>query len=174
MPASNASKGLPPPDHSSYFAGEVYPLQVLRPLHRLMARSLVFTGQAQKEIGEVFDLNQSTVSRILRSPLFQAEVARLEAGVEIQTQGLMADLLILAKTATEVLDRELQGNPSSLEARKHQTSVAFGVLDKVVKGGPSVHLHKHQHEEEAKDLSDEDLFREVIDLTEDVSKTWGE
>lgn len=67
--------------------------------------------------------------------------------------------------AVEIIDRELEENPVALDERKHQTSVAFGVLEKAgfTKKDASIHFHKHEHHE-TKELSDEELFRDVIDI----------
>lgn len=52
-------------------------LKYLRPIHKEIARMLV-TGHRQRDIAMDFGINQSRLSLIVNSPIFQDEVRRLE------------------------------------------------------------------------------------------------
>lgn len=139
-----------------------------RPWHRAMAR-MVVAGARPMEIAESFGYTAGQVSRIIQSPLFEAELRRLENEAESAAVDIHEDLAQMSLRASEILDRELQGDPTSLKEREAQITVAFGVLDRAgftKRDQPVMHLHKHQHLE-VKNLTNEELLKNVIDMTVD-------
>lgn len=136
----------------------------VRPWHRAMAR-MVVAGARPGEIAEAYGYTPSQVTLIMGSPLFQAEVARLEAAAEELAVDVNADLKQMAVRAAEVLDRELEAEPQNRQERALQVQTAFGVLDRAGFGKKDnpIHLHKHEHLEVGK-LSLEELYKDVIDI----------
>ena len=139
-----------------------------RPWHRAMARMIV-AGARPGEIAESFGYTPGMVSKIIQSPLFEAELRRLENEAEAAAIDIHEDLQQMSLRASEILDRELQGDPGSLKEREAQVTVAFGVLDRAgftKRDQPVMHLHKHEHLE-VKGMSNEELLKNVIDLVAD-------
>jgi len=107
------------------------------------------------------------VSRVFASPLFQAELERLEALDEFAAFDARKELKLRQPKALEVID-EVLGNeslPSTTRAR-----VAFDVLDRtgVTKGEAPKELHLHQHlHQEVKKMTDEELAKEAAMLLEE-------
>lgn len=146
-------------------------IQQCRPWHRAMAR-MVVAGARPMEIAESFGYTAGQISKIIQSPLFEAELHRLESEAEAAAVDIHEDLAQMSLRAAEILDRELQPDPTDLRSREHQVQVAFGVLDRAgftKRDQPVMHLHKHQHLE-VKNLTNEELLKNVIDLTADEER----
>ena len=145
-------------------------LTYLWPHHRTMA-SAVAGGARPGEVAQAFGYTPAQISKITQSPLFLAEVARIEAGTEAQEITVRGDLHALAERSVEVLSAELERNVEEGDhwAQKTKTNVAFGVLDRSGYGSKSdapLSLHKHTHVH-VKEMTDEELYKDVIDLTEE-------
>ena len=139
----------------------------LRPWHRNMARQVV-AGARPGELAEMYGYTPAMITRIINSPLFKAEVARMEQRNEDIAVDVNADLKNMAPRAAEVLDLELGDDDVaklSLQERHLRVKTAFGVLDRAGYGRKDqpVHLHKHEHLH-VKEMSDEELYRDVIDM----------
>lgn len=144
-------------------------IQQLRPWHRSMARAVV-AGARPNELATQYGYTPAMITRIINSPLFKAAVARMEEKNEDIAVDVNADLKAMAPRAAEILDVELGEEDVEklpLGERKHKVSVALSVLDRAGFGKKDqpLHLHKHAHVE-VKDLSDEELYRDVLDLVE--------
>jgi len=138
----------------------------VRPWHRAMARAVV-AGQRPTEIAESFGYTQEHISRIMGSPLFQAEVARIESQADAETVSIRQDLQLMSLRAVEVLDEALETTVSDWQDRAKRIDAAFGVLDRAGYGKkeqPQEHKHLHLHAE-VKAMSDEELLKDVLDLT---------
>ncbi len=143
-------------------------LAQVRPWHRAMAR-LVAAGARPGEVAESFGYTPGMISRIMGSPLFQAEVARIECGSELEAVKIREDLLETAKRAAERLDGIVESplNDELWGARAKLADTCFGVLDRAGYGKkeqPQEHKHLHLHAE-VKAMSDEELLKDVLDLT---------
>lgn len=144
------------------------PIIQVRPWHRAIARAVAM-GMRPTEIAEKYGYTNAHITRIMGSPLFKAEVARLEAQIEIGALNVRGELEQMAPRANEVLDRELEMDPTNLMERRLQVGVAQDILDRTGHGGkaaPSLHLHKHEHRE-VKDMTDEELYREVMEMAQE-------
>ena len=144
-------------------------IQYVRPHHRAMARAMA-CGARPVELCQMFGYSAGQISRIINSPLFQAEVGRMEAQAEHEAVGVNRDLQEVAKEAVVFLSAEMERDGDALSERQHKRQVAFGVLDRAgyaKRETPQLHLHKHEHEHSAREMDTEDLYREVIDLAED-------
>ena len=147
------------------------PLRHLWPHHMSMAR-MAACGAQPKDIALQSGFTPGQVSRILGSPLFQAEVLRLQDTIEeIAVSDVQEQLKLMASRAVEVLDEDLHC-PAVLPAEKKiRQAAAFDVLNraghKAPDSGNSQHLHFHQHKEVAKNTKTEDILAEVLELTND-------
>ncbi|KKL10668.1 hypothetical protein LCGC14_2553530 [marine sediment metagenome] len=153
------------------------PLKQVRPWHRAMARA-VATGARPNELAAMFEYSQTQISVIMGSPLFEAEVARLEAQADGSAVSLRTDLLKIGERAAEILDRETEkdfhadGTRLNEKEVSRQVQISFGVLDRIghgpkaepPKGGPDLHLHQHVHVDK---MSDAELYRDVIGMTQE-------
>ena len=140
----------------------------VRPWHRALARAVV-AGRRPMELAEMYGYTLAHISRILASPLFKAHVAMLESQTELSAVGIRDELVAMAPRANEILDRELELDPISLNERKLQVDIAKDILDRVghsKQSAPSIHLHKHEHRV-VKEMTDEELYRDVIEMAQE-------
>ena len=145
--------------------------------HRSMARDIIAMGEIRNmDLARIYNMFPSQISIIVNSPVFIAELARLEDMVEESICDVREDLRLLAPRAKQVITEELykeddQVTPMPLAERKMRLSTAFDILDRDSgrkKHGDSaakeVHFHTHQELHITKDMSTEDLQRDVFDL----------
>ena len=141
-------------------------LAQVRPWHRSIAR-MVAAGMRPMEIAESYGYSTSHVTKILASPLFQAEVARIECQAEAEAVSVRSDLQQMSVRAIEVLDEALDTPVEDWMDRSKRIDAAFGVLDRAGYGKkeqPQEHRHLHLHAE-VKKMSDEELLKDVLELT---------
>ena len=115
----------------------------LWPHHRSMARMFV-EGMQPGEVAVATGFTPGQITRILRSPLFEAELARLECQAEGESMSVVAELKKMAGRAIEVLDENLQAANISRELK---TKTAFDILDRsghTKRVDPQRHLHHFQ------------------------------
>ena len=144
-------------------------LKGLYPHHRSMARTLVSEGLRPGELAERFGMSPSQISVILSSPLFKAEVARLEAQAEVAVSDIGRDLKSLQPRAVEVIAEDLHlAKPSP-----QRTRAAFDLLDRTGYGKNEgekkegdKHLHFHDHRE-IKEMSKEEMYETVMEMVEE-------
>jgi len=101
-------------------------LQALRPHHRSMARNQVAYGLRTKELAERYGMLEPQISIIVNSPLYQAELKRLESFADEMSVDVGGELDTLAKRAVEVIAEQLHENDKSAQ----RTKAAFSVLDR--------------------------------------------
>ena len=99
-------------------------LQSLRPHHRAMARAIA-CGITPTELANRFGFTVPGVTYIINSPLFRAEVRRIELASEEDVVDIREELKKLSQIAVEVISEELY-NPSPSARR---TETAFKVID---------------------------------------------
>lgn len=141
--------------------------------HRHMAR-LAAAGFPPTEIAEATGFSQCQITKILASPLFQKEVARIEALADKSACDLRQDLQALAVKAVCNLEEDLYIG-EGVEIKDMPTShlnlrqrASLDILDRVGLGKrefPRGELHLHQHEEKhihAMDISE--LRNDVMEL----------
>ncbi len=143
----------------------------LWPHHISMARMFA-AGCTPDEVALATGFTGSHISRILGSPAFQSEVARLqEAADEEVVYSVRAEIQRMCGRAVEALDEDLHMEIRTNQERRTRQAAAFGVLERGGYAKPDkplgpkeLHLHKHDHYESPKDMSTEDLAREVLDI----------
>jgi hypothetical protein len=142
-------------------------VQHLWPHHRSMVRA-AFEGARPGELADAYGMTDGQISRIINSPLFQAELSRLEAEADIALVEARRGLKVLAAKSVEIISKDLESleDAQTFEEKKLRLRTCFDVLDraKIIPDIPVVQLHKHEHLHVDK-MSDEELFRDVVDLT---------
>lgn len=149
----------------------------LHPHHRAMARAQVTGGLRPSELAILFHLSPSQVSIISHSPLYKAEIARLEAGAEINSINVRKELELLQPRALEILTEDMMGIGIGID-RKLRNYTAFRILDKTgfPDGAPiqkSINLNL-SGEINPQEMSKEDLYREVMDMVESSDGAYEE
>ena len=136
----------------------------LWPHHRSMAR-MFLEGMRPGEIAIVTGFSPGQITRILHSPLFEAELARLEGQAEIELVNVGNELKRMASLAIEVLDENLQAENVSRELK---TKTAFDVLDRsghTKRLDPQRHLHLHAHaHQKVREMGQVELYEAVEDM----------
>lgn len=141
--------------------------------HRHMAR-LCVCGLTPTEIAEATGFTPVQVTRILASPLFQREVARIEAKADDAATDLRQGLQGLAMKAMCNLEEDLHiadgkdANDLTTWERRLRQAASTDILDRAGIGKKELnfgelHLHKHD-EKHIHDMSVETLRNEVMDL----------
>ena len=141
-------------------------IHYLHPRHRSMARSLVGGGLSPTELALIYNLSRPQVSVIINSPLFKAEVMRMEALAEHNVVDARQELEMLKGRSIEVLADDLHSTD-----RKLRHTSAIDVLDRTghPKGAPvqkHQHLHGHLHQE-VKSMDQRELYETVMNLVEE-------
>ena len=145
----------------------------LWPHHRSIAR-MFLEGMRPGEVALVTGFSPGQVTRILHSPLFEAELARLESQAEIETVSVGRELKRMASRAIEVLDENLQAENISRELK---TKTAFDILDRsghVKKLDPQRHLHLHAHaHKKVQEMEHTELYDAVEDMLNEDEEVMG-
>lgn len=143
-------------------------IRYLWPHHRSLARAVV-AGLKPMELSQIYGFTPSHITRIINSPAFLAEVARLEEDADDKATDVRADIKKMARRAVEVLDEQLNrpGVPEQTRQR-----AAFDVLDRAgfgakptgLPGGSTFNFTKI--EKIVQQSSPEHLKDDVLDLLE--------
>ena len=146
-------------------------MQQVRHWHKAMARFAVAAGRRPGELARAFGITYAHASRVLASPLFQAEMGRLEALADYEAVDMRTELEMRLPKTLEVVDNifdlaetDADGNtvavPPALRLKK---DLAMELWDRTGYGkSPEVqkHLHLHKHDG-VEALSDEELDRRI-------------
>jgi hypothetical protein len=151
--------------------------------HRSMARDIVAMGEIRnRDLARIYNMTPAQISIIVNSPVFVAELARLEDMVEESICDVREGIRLLVPRAEQVIKQELFNDdkedvngefiPLPLAERKMRLATAFEILDR--DSGKKKHgesgakeLHFHQHNElhvAPRDMSTEDLQKDVFEL----------
>lgn len=145
----------------------------LWPHHRSMAR-MFLEGMQPSEVALVTGFSPGQITRILHSPLFEAELARLEGQAEVELISVGNELKRMAVRAIEVLDENLQAENVSRELK---TKTAFDVLDRsghIKKVDPQRHLHLHAHaHKKVQEMEQVELYDAVEDMLNEDEEVMG-
>lgn len=157
-------------------------IKQLRNHHRSMARDIVAMGEVRnKDLARIYNMLPPQISIIVNSPVFIAEVARLEAEVEGNICDVREGIRLLTPRAEQVLKEELykddgdgEGEALSLSERKMRLGVAFDVLDRDAgkkkmgeSAAKSLHFHSHKEIHLVGGMSTEELQNDVFKLIAD-------
>ena len=144
-------------------------------IHHIHMARLVVMGCTPGEIAEVTGFSPVQITKILASPLFQKEVARLAGEADTSAIDLRQELQSLALKAMVNLEEDLHIadgiDPNELTnfQRRLRNSTSMDVLDRVGLGnktagsGVSLHLHKHE-EQHVHAMSVDALRNDVMEL----------
>jgi len=140
------------------------------PHHRNMAR-MVVQGYTPSEISAMTGFSSGHVSRILGSPAFQSEVARLEGYAEDETVSVHEDIQRIAKKAIEILDTHVQAPAITDKEKDRQQKTCFDMLDRAGYGKTEFHvsknLHLHAKIKDVEKMKTEDLQDDLAMLIEE-------
>jgi len=161
-------------------------IKQLRNHHRSMARDIVAMGELRnKDLARIYNMAPAQISIITNSPLFIAEVCRLETEVEESICDVREGIRLLVPRAEQVLKEELYkddedgegGKKLSLSERKLRLGVAADILDRDAgkkkmgeSAAKSLHFHQHNEIHVVKDMTTEELQNDVFKLIEDVDE----
>lgn len=144
--------------------------------HRCMARDIVCGGLRNKDVAKLYDMTESQISIIVNSPLFQAELARLEALADNAVLEVKNRTALMVPQATRVIEHALhcadpEENPDpSNDSMKLGVKVALEVFDRVSpKSGSPLggNTYQTQINIATKDMSNEELRDSVFELLRD-------
>jgi len=135
-----------------------------------MAR-MFLEGMQPGEVASVTGFSPGQITRILHSPLFEAELARLESQAEIEVVTVGNELKKMASRAIEILDENLHSQDEVVVSRELKTKTAFDVLDRSGHGkrlDPQRHLHAHAHvHKKVQEMEQVELYETVEDLLQE-------
>ena len=153
-------------------------IKQLKNHHRSMARDIIAMGEIRPtDLARIYNMWPGQISIIINSPVFIAELARLEDLVEESICDVREDLRLLTPRAKQIITEELYKEdddvekPMPLAERKMRLSTAFDILDRDSgrkkhgeSGAKELHFHSHQEVHITKNMSTEDLQRDVFDM----------
>lgn len=144
-------------------------IKSLWPHHRSMARTMVMGGLTPSQLAALYGFSPSHVTRIINSPMFRAEVARIEEDAEEVAHDVAVELKQLAQRAVEILDDQMNKQGVAEVVRQR---AALEVLDRSGYGKkegvkvPSGGLHVHNTQINIGEMSDSELRDSVMDAIE--------
>jgi len=146
------------------------PLAKLQPYHRQIAY-LIHQGVKPKKIADELGLHYQSVVRIKNSPLFRAELNRLEMNTEEAVTDATTRLRALLPRAVDVLADQL-GDPDNNKPAKAMndgalTKVALEVIDRAIPKkheheGTAVEVNIQQVIAQNNEKSDDQLIKEIM------------
>lgn len=156
--------------------GEKYggPIKQLRYWHKGIARAAIAGNRRPSELARIFGYTEAHMTRILESPLVQAEMNRLESGAEIITVDMATELKLRQGPALQVLDEVLGDIDEDGEMKaplSMRKDVALEILDRTGYGKTAKNLHLHLHEE--KGMEEGELDRRIEALLEKKAEGEG-
>ena len=136
-----------------------------------MAKDLVAGGLRNRDLERIYGMTPAQISIIVNSPIFRAEVRRLEDIVEDEIIDIRKEVKDLVPAAKRVLTEALV-NSESLPLGSVKIRTALDVM-KLAGGngndsdrGSHLHLHKH-YEKHVHQMQDDELRDSVFDLIEE-------
>ena len=139
------------------------PLQQVRHWHKAMARAAVAAGRRPGELSQIFGISKAQVSKILASPLFVAEVERLEAMAELEVVDMASELPMRQSVALKNIDEGLVQKDLG-----KRVDLSLEVLDRTGYGkNPNVQKHLHLHKNVVENMSDDELDNRIENLLDD-------
>jgi hypothetical protein len=160
--------------------GKTPGIQCLRPWHMSIAQAVALGNARPNEICDLYHMSPSQVSAIMGSPAFQAEVQRLQSEHALVQHDMAADIRLMAKRALEIVDEDMDVNPSEPANRKLRQNAALEVLGiagirKVGGTGGRVNfLQYNDNRSVSADEMDEDEVRnELMDLLKGNDGTYS-
>ena len=157
-------------------------IKQLRNHHRSMARDIVAMGEVRnKDLARIYNMLPPQISIIVNSPVFIAELARLETEIEENICDVREGIRLLVPRAEQVLkeelykdDGDLPGEALSLSERKLRLGVAVDILDRDAgkkkmgeSAAKSLHFHSHKEIHLVGGMSTEELQNDVFKLIAD-------
>lgn len=153
-------------------------IKQLKNHHRSMARDIIAIGEIRPmDLARIYNMWPGQISVITNSPVFIAELARLEDLAEEAMCDVREDIRLLVPRAKQIITEELykedndEDKPMPLAERKLRLSTAFDILDRDSgkkkhgeSGAKELHFHDHKEIHITKKMSTEDLQRDIFDM----------
>jgi len=153
-------------------------IKQLKNHHRSMARDIIAMGEIRNvDLARIYNMKEAQISIIINSPCFIAYLAELETQVEDNITELREDIRLLVPRASMIIKEELfkeddqPDAPMTLSERKMRLSTAFDIWDRDSgrkkhgeSGAKNVHFHQHNELHVTKNMSTEDLQKDIFDL----------
>lgn len=155
-------------------------IEQLKNHHKCMARDIVAGSLRNVDLARIYNMTESQISIIINSPCFVAYMAELEDKVEENICELREDIRLLVPRASQIIKEELfkeapENQPLGLQERKLRLATAFEIWDRDSgrkkhgeSGAKEVHFHDHREIHISKNMSTEELQRDVFDLLTDT------
>jgi len=139
--------------------------------HKSMARMHASGLMKPMDLARYFGYSETQISVIINSPIFKAELGRLDLQIEEATIDTAKSLQHLTPKAVSNLAETIGQDPGDLSERKHRDDISIQILNRT---GYSVstppqkvsHLHAHLHQE-VRDMDKKDIYREITQLIEE-------
>ena len=152
----------------------------LRPLHRSMARAVALGTKSPMQLSQAYGYTPGQISRIMGSPVFQAEVQRLERELEIVSFDYAKDLKLMGERAMQNIDEDLHMPTDTLDHRKlrNQTSLeVLGMIGVRKSGGMGgitniLNINDNRTMKEVNALDESEIRDEVMNLLEGKDGTY--
>ena len=141
----------------------------IRPHHKSMARCFVAGGLRPGQLAMQFGMSVAHISRILQTPLFKLEVERLTMQCEEVAVDMQDQIRSMQGRALEVLDEDLEWEPTSIQERVLRNKTARDLLDRggyVKKESPTTVIQVlDQSQTNILKMDPKELRDEVMELT---------
>lgn len=144
----------------------------LKPAHRtiaILAASL--PKKSTEEIADITGYHQQSIARLLKTPLMEAEIARLQGDVEETMKANQLRMLNLSDRSIQVIEENLGDPDNDIEPavdRDAMTQDVWKVYETVMGskagggGAISVNVQIANFAQEAKDMNTTELVGEVL------------
>ena len=148
----------------------------LRPWHRSMARSVALGAQSPMQLADAYGFTPGQISRIMGSPVFQAEVARLSSEMDVVSMDVAKDLQIMGERALQNLDEDLNIVPTSHDLRKLRNITSLEVLGMLgtskSTNSPAIvnnilNISSTDEHKDGEQMTERQLREDIMELVED-------
>jgi len=139
--------------------------------HLSMARMMISGLMRPKDIAAYFGYSPTQISVITNSPIFKAELTRLENQMEEATIDTAKSMQNLTPRALANLAETIGEEAEGLPERKHRDDISIQILNRTG-FSPSAppqkvaHLHAHLHQE-VRNMDRKDIDREITEMIEE-------
>jgi hypothetical protein len=144
-------------------------IQKARIHHRSMARAMVAGGLRPGQLAEAYGMTPAHVSRIIGSPAFQTELARVEEQAELVNLDARQEVKAMAMKGLQNIEDDLWMEVEDHRSREIRQKASLSILEmagiKRAGGGINITLNQNQgSDKKVEDLTVGELRDEITDL----------